>query len=115
MATVIPRTFAQTVEALRFGTLGDELTDKLRDLTAKCASTGRAGSIQLTINLKPGRGGQIEVFDDVKVKLPKEEKGSTLMFATPENNLTRDDPRQTTITGLKSIEETATELRKVAS
>ena len=53
-----PRTFTDTVDALRFGTLGDELTDKLRDLTAACASTGRNGAITLTLQLKPGKGGQ---------------------------------------------------------
>ena len=87
------RTFTATIESLRFGTLGDELTDKMRDLVASCATTGRNGTLTLTLALKPGKGGQIEVFDEVKIKLPKEEKGSTLMFATPDNNLQRDDPR----------------------
>ena len=40
MPTPTPRTFAQTLESLRFGTLGDELTDALRDLTNTCAITG---------------------------------------------------------------------------
>jgi hypothetical protein len=96
-----PRTFTATLDSLRFGTLADELTDKLRDLTATCASTGRAGSLTLTLQLKPGKGGQIEVFDEVKLKLPKEEKGSSLMFATPENFLQREDPRQLTLEGLR--------------
>lgn len=109
------RTFVQTIEALRFGTLGDELTDKQRELVAACASTGRSGSLTLTLQLKPGKGGQIEVFDEIKLKLPKEEKGSSLMFATPENNLTREDPRQMTLTGLKTVEQAAAsgELRNV--
>lgn len=98
-----PRTFSTTIDALRYGTLSDELSDKLRDLTAVCASTGRAGSITLTLALKPGKGGQIEVFDDVKVKLPKEERGSSLMFATPENNLQREDPRQMQLPGVRVV------------
>lgn len=109
-----PRTFSNTVEALRFGTLGDELTDRLCDLTAACASTGRAGSITLTLQLKPGKGGQIEVFDDVKLKLPKEERGSSLMFATPENFLTREDPRQIEIEGLRTVDQDTGEIRRVA-
>lgn len=108
-----PRTFTDTVDALRFGTLGEELTAKLRDLTASCASTGRNGAITLTLQLKPGKGGQIEVFDDVKVKLPKEEKGSSLMFATPENFLQREDPRQLEIEGLRRVDPETGELRKV--
>lgn len=105
------RTYAQTVEALRFGTLGVELTDKLRDLIASCATTNRNGSICLTLSLKPGKGGQIEVFDEIKVKLPKEEKGSTLMFATPDNNLQREDPRQLQLDGLKTVDRETGELR----
>ncbi len=107
------RTFTSTVEALRFGTLGDELTDKLRDLVASCAVTGRAGAITLTLALKPGKGGQIEVFDEIKVKLPKEEKGSSLMFATPENNLQREDPRQMSLDGLRSVDQDTGEIRNI--
>lgn len=108
------RTFTQTIDALRFGTLSDELTDKLRDLVATVAFTGKAGSLTLTLALKPGKGGQIEVFDDIKLKEPKPEKGSSLMFATPENNLQREDPRQLQLPGLRTVPDPETgELRRV--
>ena len=110
-----PRTFTSTVDALRFGTLADELTDKLRDLVSVCASTGKAGALTLTLALKPGKGGQIEVFDEIKVKEPKQEKGSTLMFATPENNLQREDPRQLQLDGLRSVDNSTGEIRRVAT
>lgn len=105
------RTFTATIEALRFGTLGDDLTDKLRELVSSCATTGRNGAITLTLALKPGKGGQIEVFDEIKLKLPKEEKGSSLMFATPDNNLQREDPRQMQLEGLKTVDRDTGELR----
>ena len=108
-----PRTFTSTVDALRFGTLSDELTDKLRDLVATCAATGRNGALTLTLQLRPGKGGQIEVFDEIKVKLPKEEKGSSLMFATPDNNLQREDPRQLQLEGLRTVDTSTGEIRKV--
>ena len=109
------RTFVDTVEALRYGSLADELTDKLRELTLKCDDTKRAGSLTLTIKLKPGKGGQMEIVDDFKVVMPKEEKGTTLMFATPEGNLTRDDPRQLQIEGLRAVgTEPAGELRRAS-
>lgn len=113
MSTLTPRTYASTIEALRFGTLGVELTDKMRDLIAKCADTQRNGSITLTLQLKPGKGGQIEVFDAIVVKMPKEEKGSTLMFATPENNLQREDPRQMQLEGLRTVDKETGELREL--
>lgn len=108
-----PRTFPDTLAALRFGTLATELTDKLRELTNACAVTGRAGTLTLTLQLKPGKGGQIEVFDDVKLKLPKEERGSSLMFATPENYLQREDPRQMSLEGLRTVDMATGEIRSV--
>lgn len=97
------RTFTQTLEAMRFGELSDELTKKLRDLTLKVDDRKRAGSLTLTIKLKPGSGGQIELVDDIKVTEPKADKGSTLMFATPEGNLQRNDPRQGELEGIRSV------------
>lgn len=107
------RPFTDTLNALRFGTLNDDLTEALHELTERCANTGKAGSLTLSITLKPGKGGQIEVIDDVKVKLPKEEKGTTLMFATPEGNLQREDPRQLKLDGLRSVDMETGELKKV--
>lgn len=99
------KTFTQTIDQLRFGTLSDELTDKLNDLNAAVASTGKTGSITVTLKLKPGNGGQVEVYDDIKLKLPEEQKGSSIMFFTPENNLQREDPRQRSLEGLRSVDE----------
>ncbi len=115
---VSPRTFAETLNALRFGTLSDELTDKLRDLTAACAVGGRSGSLTLVLTLKPGNGGQMEVFDDIKMKMPKEQRGSSIMFATPDNNLTREDPRQHSLplAEVRSITDPSTgEIRSLSS
>jgi len=107
--------FTDTLSALRFGTLVDDLTKALHELTQKCTDTGRAGTLTLTLGLKPGKGGQIEVFDDIKVKTPKEERGSSIMFATVEGNLQREDPRQLTLTGLRTVDAETGELRKVGT
>lgn len=96
--------FTHTLGQLRFGSLSDELTEALGKLTQKCAETGRAGELQLVLKLKPGKAGQIEITDDIKVKQPKEERGTSLMFCTPEGNLQREDPRQMSLDGLKSVE-----------
>jgi hypothetical protein len=108
-----PRPFTDTVVALRFGTLNDDLTKALNELVTVCADTGKVGELKLTIKLKPGKGGQIEVFDDITVKAPKEEKGSSIMFATPDGNLQREDPRQLNIDGLRSVDMETGELRRV--
>lgn len=107
--------FTDTLHQLRFGTLAEDLTKALHELTLRCADTGRAGSLTLQISLKPGKGGQIEVFDDIKLKLPKEERGSSIMFATPEGNLTREDPRQMQIDGLRTVDRQTGELKRVGA
>ncbi len=108
------KTFTQTLDQLRYGTLTDELTDALHQLTADCTDTGRSGKLTITLQLKPGKGGQVEVFDEIKVTPPKRERASSIMFATPEGNLQREDPRQKQIEGLRSVDDhKPAELRNV--
>jgi hypothetical protein len=109
------RPFTDTLNALRFGTLNDDLTNGLNELVEKCSSTGKVGELTLKIKLKPGKGGQIEVFDDIKLNAPKEERGSSIMFVSPEGNLQREDPRQMQLSGLKSVDMETGELRKVGT
>ena len=108
-----PRPFTDTLTSLRYGTLSDDLTKALNDLTTKCADSGKQGSLTLKLVLKPGNGGQIEISDDIKVVMPKEVKGSSIFWATPEGNLTRDDPKQMAIEGLRTLDHSTGELRRV--
>lgn len=106
--------FNDTIVSLRYGTLHDELTEALNKLTNDVTRTGKVGALTLSIKLKPtNNSGQIEVIDDLKVTTPKETKGTTIMFATPENNLTREDPKQLSIDGLRSVDMETGELRRV--
>lgn len=105
-----PRTFAAVIASLRYGELGDELTDALRELTHACAETGRPGKLTLTLSLKPGKGRHFSVVDDVVLKKPKAEKGESLMFPTPDGYLTRDDPKQLRLDGLTVVELPKTDL-----
>ena len=107
------RLFTDVLNQLRFGTLTDELTKSLHELVGKVTETGRAGELRLTIKLKPGKAGQVEVSDDITVKAPKPERGTSIMFATPEGNLQREDPRQMSIEGLRSVDTETGELRHV--
>jgi hypothetical protein len=106
--------FTDTLNSLRFGSLTDELTDKLEELLQKCVSAHKGGTLTLKLILKPGNAGQIEITDDVTISVPKENKGTSIMFATPEGALQREDPRQQSLPGLKSVEDgTKQELKKV--
>ena len=107
------RQFTDVLPSLRYGTLNDDLGEALNTLTKKCDETNKSGTLTLTLKLKPGKGGQIEIFDEIKVSLPKEEKASSIMFATPDGNLIREDPRQMTIDGLRTLDKETGELRRV--
>lgn len=96
--------FTDTINSLRYGSLNDELTEKLHELIEKCEASQKVGSLTLVLKLKPSKAGRMEILDDIKTTLPKEEKGSSIMFVTPEGNLQREDPRQLTIDGLRSVE-----------
>lgn len=106
--------FTDTINQLRFGKLSEELTEKMHQLTEQCMTHYGAGTLTLTLALKPGKGGQVEVFDEVKLKLPKEERSSTIMFATPENNLQREDPRQLKLEGLRRVDKDTGEIIQIA-
>lgn len=54
-----------------------------------------------------GKAGQVELDIDVKTKLPAPTRGKTLMFATPDNNLQRENPRQQTLDGLRTADQEA--------
>ena len=98
------RSFPQTIEAIRYGTLSDELTAELKALVNAVVSTEKAGTLTLTLKVIPGKAGQLEIEDDIKVKAPKPKRGTTLMFATVEGNLQREDPRQMQLPGLRSVD-----------
>lgn len=108
-----PKPFTSTLAALKYGHLNDELAAEFQMLVKQCGDTNKTGKLTLTITLKPGKGGQMEVFDEIVVKAPKQERSSTLMFASVDHNLTRNDPRQLDIDGLRSVENNDGELRRV--
>lgn len=92
--TVLRRRFSQTVDGLRKGALGEELDEALRALVVACNTHEKKGSLTLTITVKPTKGQFLEIADEVTLKAPTRDKASTLMFATPEGFLTRNDPAQ---------------------
>lgn len=76
----------------------DALSDKLNELVAAVTDQNKSGSLTISIKLKPaGNSGALEVGVDAKVKKPENPPGVSIFFATPENNLQRQDPRQSTM------------------
>lgn len=90
-------TFHNTLDLIRYGELSDELDDKFAQLVQKVEDTGKAGEITLKIKVKKGSANQLEITDNVSIKLPQPTRASTLVFALPDGAVTRTDPRQASI------------------
>lgn len=109
------RPFPDTLRQIRYGALQDELSEGLNQLTQACTESGKVGELVLKIKLKPNLSGQVEIVDDLTVKLPKPVRGSSIFFATPEGNLQREDPRQGELEGIRKVPDTPAEIRDVRS
>lgn len=82
----------------RGGTTHAELSDALQELVDSVVDEGKAGKLTFSISIKPaGKSGGLEVSDEIKLTPPKKTKSASIFFASPENSLVRQDPRQTTM------------------
>lgn len=82
------------------GQTHDELSDALQALVAEVTEQGKSGSLTLTITIKPigkKNSAGLEVGAEVKSKPPKGAPGVSIFYASPDNNLVRQDPRQQTM------------------
>lgn len=102
---------SDTLKSLRYGTLDYEMGEKLHELVQRVEATQRGGSITLSLKVKPGGPGRIEIVDEIKTTMPKEEKGSSIMFVLPSGKISRTDPRQMEIEGLRRVDEETGEIR----
>lgn len=96
--------FVKTVEQLADGRTVVDLNDALLTLVAAVRHTGKRGSLVFSLTVKPaskGDGHALILDDDVKLKLPVAERAATILFANETNELSRSDPRQPELTGLR--------------
>lgn len=92
------RAFHDFLREHRNGVTHDELSDALQDLVAAVIEEQKAGKLTLTVSIKPlGKSDGLEVSAEVKSVPPKTQPGVSIFFASPENNLVRQDPRQQTM------------------
>lgn len=87
--------FGAWLQEQRGSGLHGELSDALADVARAVSEHGKAGSLTLTVKLKPSKiDGAVEVEDDIKVKVPQADRGAALFFVDGDGNLSRRDPRQ---------------------
>ena len=105
--------FIKMITELRYGTLLDDLTQEMQKVVNACQDTGKKGTLTLTINIAPGKGGEVSITDKIVAKAPEHEKEASIMFITSEGNLQRNDPRQIDASTLKTIANKTAELKEI--
>jgi len=72
---------------------GEQLQEVVQAITSYQGKKTPGGKVTLTFNLVyPGE--VMEVTPDITTKVPKQPHGRNLFYPTPENNLSRTDPKQ---------------------
>lgn len=97
-------TFVDTLQEIRRGKILAEMSDTLATLVTAVRTTGLSGTLTLTLKVAPASKGDSQglmIYDDVRVKLPTPTRPATFMFANEEGILTRQDPRQPQLQGLR--------------
>jgi len=101
-----PDLFTHTLNNLRYGQTANELSEELNTAVQRAIDTGKTAEITLKIKIKPeANGKQVFITDEIKSKIPAFPREQTILFPTPEGNLQREDPRQASIPGLRSVDE----------
>lgn len=100
------RPFAELLTILDHGAAHAEASRALHDLVSAVQDTGKPGSLNLKIAVKPvsGSSGQLLVSAVVTARPPQSDPGAAVFFADDAGNLTRHDPRQPQIEGLQVVE-----------
>ncbi|MGZ8213517.1 MAG: hypothetical protein ACXWTP_03340 [Methylosarcina sp.] len=100
-----PDLFIHTITNLRHGETQSELSAELHSAVQAAIDTGKTAELTLTIKIKPeANGRQIFISDKISAKIPTLPREQTILFPTKDGNLQRDDPRQMSIPGLRTIE-----------
>ena len=89
--------FVSLLENARRGDTLDELDEKLGDLLEAVRRTGKGGALHVTFRValaSKGDNGTLTVNDSVRAVIPEADRALTVMYATDDNLLQRNDPRQ---------------------
>jgi hypothetical protein len=104
---LINNSFTRTLNNINAGQSVTDLSEELSKVVAAVKLTGKPGSLSYKITIKPAsqRGiMKLEIEDDITSKIPKIGRERVFFFASDDNLLTRDDPRQMNLS-LKVIAE----------
>jgi hypothetical protein len=80
----------------RRGELDAEIALALDDVTRAAQATGKPGSIQIVLTVKPNpHADSVILVDEIKVKTPQPDRPAAIYYVGDDGRLQRDDPTQT--------------------
>jgi hypothetical protein len=102
--------YFNTLRTLGYGATLDDLSEKLDACVQAAKHTGKSAELTLTLKIKPKAGGtQVVISEVIKEKLPKFDREETILFPVVLDDgsidLLRNDPRQTSLPGMRVIED----------
>ena len=86
--------FTEVLETLQEGETEAMLDLHLETILLKLRTTGKGGSVTLSLDVKPNGDGKVILTGRVTSKLPAPEATPTNFYLTEEGVLTRKHPRQ---------------------
>lgn len=100
---VIVRPFADFLREQGKGQLHEELSQALHTLVGAVNDTSKKGTLTLQLTLQPMKGNPdvLTMTDVVKLVVPKPERRPSIFYADDNGNLTKTDPNQPQLSGLK--------------
>lgn len=78
---------------MRRGALLADISDAMRTVTQHVRSTRKKGVVTIKLTIEPNAKGDSEMLritDEVALKLPKADSGSSIFFADDDGNLSRN-------------------------
>jgi hypothetical protein len=100
------RPFAELLTVLDHGAAHAEASRLLHDLVAAVQAAGKKGTMSIVLQVAPLKGStsQVVVAAQVSSKPPKGEPAAAVFFLDDDGNLTRHDPKQLELDGLRVVE-----------
>lgn len=96
------RSFVDTLRDVRAGVVIDQLDECLQQLVQQVQRTNKGGSLRLSLDIRPMKGSTeaVVVKATVVTKNPQFDDQGTVLFPTPEGNLTRSHHKQAELPGI---------------
>lgn len=88
--------FTRLLCEFREGASQSELSKALETLVGAVRETGRKGKLRYTLTIKPAAHGNeaLAIADNIELDAPRQERDQSIFYATTENRLQRDNPKQ---------------------